>query len=143
MNHPDLLSYFIADHRRCDTTWAELETAADQESSDATAKWTAFKAAMEGNLRREEEVLFPAFESETGMTQGPTTVMRAEHEQMRAIMRQMEMNASTGNWEGIVDHGDTLMMLIQQHNMKEEGMLLPMASQALCESWPAMQKQLS
>lgn len=142
MDHSDLLSFFTDDHRRCDTAWAAVETAADQGAADCADKWRTFKDAMEANLRREEEVLFPAFEAETGMTQGPTMVMRMEHEQMRAVLRQMTMAAETGDWDGLVDHGDTLLMLMQQHNMKEEGMLFPMAHRALAAVWGEMVPKL-
>jgi len=37
----------------------------------------------------EEEVLFPAFETRTGNTMGPTYVMRTEHEQIRALLQVM------------------------------------------------------
>ena len=34
-----------------------------------------------------------------------------------------------------MDIGDTLLMLIQQHNIKEEGMLYPMAENVLAGHW--------
>ncbi len=142
MSHADLQSFFMDDHRRVDTTWADFENAADKGPADCASKWQAFLGAMHGNLKREEEVLFPAFEAETGMSQGPTTVMRMEHAQMRAVMEQMATAAASEDWSGVMDHGDTLMMLIQQHNMKEEGMLFPMAHRALAAQWPTLAEQL-
>ena len=81
-------------------------------------------------------MLFPAFEQATGMNgMGPTAVMRMEHEQMRGVLSQMEQEASRGDYDALSDHGDTLQMLIQQHNVKEEGMLYPMCERTLTPRW--------
>ena len=34
--------------------------------------------------------MFPSFEEVTGMTQGPTMVMRMEHNQMRSILEDLK-----------------------------------------------------
>lgn len=143
MSTQNLETFFIVDHRRCDAAWAALESAADGgDAPTAVAAWREFIDAMQANLRREEEVLFPAFEGETGMTQGPTVVMRMEHEQMRAVLEQMRSAAQLGQWSQVLDYGDTLMMLVQQHNMKEEGVLFPMAGRALHHRWPELLPRL-
>lgn len=143
MGTENLESFFTADHRRCDFAWAALEAAADDgDPHRIVGAWRAFAEAMQDNLRREEEVLFPAFEGETGMQQGPTVVMRMEHEQMRAVLEQMRGAAQLAQWDTVVDYGDTLMMLVQQHNMKEEGVLFPMAGRALHHRWPELLPRL-
>jgi hemerythrin-like domain-containing protein len=43
----------------------------------------------------------------------------------------------------LVDLGDTLLMLIQQHNQKEENMLYPMAEQALASTWTEIREALA
>lgn len=129
-------AFFQADHRRCDGLWSEVERAVDAGGGEAQA-WGAFAEAMERHFRMEEEVLFPRLEERTGMPAGagPTAVMRAEHAQMRGLIAQMGAAAASGDWETLADHGDTLLMLTQQHNVKEEGILYPMADQALGASW--------
>lgn len=47
-----------------------------------------------------------------------------------------------GNRSATQDAGDTLMMVIQQHNVKEEGMLYPMAESALSAEWSALYPRL-
>jgi len=37
----------------------------------------------------EERVMFLEFEQKTGMTQGPTAIMRHEHAQMRNLLAEM------------------------------------------------------
>jgi DUF438 domain-containing protein len=124
-------TFFTADHRRCDELWARLEAAADGDEAAVPGAFAEFDAAMRLHLDLEEQVLFPAFEEATGMRGGPTQVMRMEHAQMRALLDRMAQAAASGDAEAVVDRGDTLMMLIQQHNLKEEGMLYPMTERAL------------
>ena len=107
------------------------------------ATLAAFDAKVRRHLAMEEEVLFPAFEEATGMHgAGPTVVMRMEHQQMRALLDTMGKAAETGNIDDVLGHGDTLLMLIQQHNRKEEGMLYPMADNALGEAWQKVREDL-
>jgi hemerythrin-like domain-containing protein len=140
-----LQRYFTQDHRACDAMWAEVETAAQADDSDgATAAFDRFEAALLRHLDMEEQVIFPAFESATGMMGGgPTYVMRHEHTQMRAVLDQMRGALDDGDLEMLQDQGDTLMMLIQQHNMKEEGMLYPLSERHLQSAWDTITEKLS
>ena len=129
--------FFSTDHRECDAVWAALE-AAGSDVTRQTALWKEFDARMRRHFAMEEEVLFPAIEEATGMRGGPTAVMRHEHEQMRGLLAEMGRRAEAGDFDGVIDQGDTLLMLIQQHNAKEEGVLYPIAERALAASWPAL-----
>jgi len=138
-----LREYFTLDHRNCDSHWSEFETALDAGNEEnALAAWQRFDASLRRHLAREEEIMFPAFEEATGMTGGPTMVMRSEHEQMRGLLTQMGTAAQGGDLREVLDQGDTLHMLIQQHNQKEEGMLYPMAERALAPEWASLRKRL-
>lgn len=136
-----LIAFFTQDHRACDADWAAVEAAA--QAGDAASAWHQFDSALRRHLEMEETVLFPAFEAASGMTQGgPTFVMRAEHQQMRMVLDQMQGAATQQDWDELLDHGDTLLMLIQQHNAKEEAMLYPMAERFLGAQWPALRHKL-
>lgn len=137
-----LVDFFSADHRACDLLWAEVEGAADL--AGAVEAFRRFDAAMRRHLAWEEDTLFPAFEQATGHHGfGPTVIMRGEHDQMRALLDEMDRCAATDDLDGVLAQGDTLMMLIQQHNSKEEGMLYPMAEEALgTRGWEAMEGRL-
>ena len=138
----NLAAFFGADHTACDADWADTEAAVAQGAAAASAAWQHFDGALRNHLAMEEEVLFPAFEARTGMTQGPTTVMRMEHTQMRGLLDQMATLARSGAWQDLLDQGDTLLMIIGQHNAKEEGMLYPMAQDYLAAEWPALRDRL-
>jgi hemerythrin-like domain-containing protein len=134
--------FFTNDHRACDELWAAVEAAA--EAGDATAAQAAFAvfdAAMRRHFDMEEQVLFPALEEATGMTMGPTRMMRMEHEQMRGLLSQMATTASS-DLDALVEQGDTLLMVTQQHNVKEEGIVYPMAAGQLRAQWPDIARRL-
>ena len=135
---------FRQDHRRCDECWAGVEAAVEAgKAEDIAAAWQRFDRAQRRHLELEEEILFPAFEAATGMTQGgPTFVMRSEHQQMRGLLDQMAAAAAAGDHQELVDQGDTLLLLIQQHNQKEENVLYPMAAQALADRWPELRERI-
>lgn len=138
-----LAAFFAGDHARCDQLWTDAENAAESgDPARARAAIEAFAHALEQHLQMEEEVLFPAFEHATGMTSGPTVVMRMEHTQMRGVLRAIDNAVQAGDIDGALDQGDTLLMLIQQHNAKEEGMLYPMAEQALASAWAELEPRV-
>jgi hemerythrin-like domain-containing protein len=143
---PDRLDeYFTQDHRHCDACWADVESAVEAGGSeDIAAAWQRFERAQRLHLQREEEVLFPAFEEAAGMPPGvgPTAVMRSEHEQMRGLLEQMAGAARAGRFQELLDQGDTLLLLVQQHNQKEENVLYPMAAQTLAERWTELRERL-
>lgn len=136
-----LRQFFTEDHRACDDAWARLEELLEGDD-DVQEAWDEYERVMLRHLAWEEEVLFPAFEEATGMTGGPTMVMRMEHDQMRAVIQEMADLLAQGDRKGVLARGDTMLMLVQQHNMKEEGMLYPMAEQALGGRWPELSQRL-
>ena len=139
-----LITFFSDDHRECDALWASVEAAVTAADKAKTASaWPAFSQRLLAHLKMEEDVLFPAFEAATGMRGGPTLVMRGEHTQMRGVLAEMERRVASGDLAGLLYQGDTLLMLIQQHNAKEEGMLYPMAQQALAAQWPSLAAKLA
>ena len=127
-----ILEFLGSDHRACDDLFASAEAAAAQKNWDsARSLFGQFQAAMAHHLAMEEDVLFPAFESRTGMSSGPTQVMRMEHVQMRDLMQEMAKAVAAGNQDSYLGLSETLNMLMQQHNLKEENMLYPMSDRVL------------
>jgi len=123
--------YLTNDHRKCDEVFAQMEAKAGEALSDAKELTAAFVEDMEKHFQMEERVMFLEFETKTGMTQGPTAMMRQEHMQMRGLMSQLIEAIDADNKDKFFGLTETLMILLQQHNMKEEQMLYPMAQQHL------------
>jgi len=135
--------YMNKDHKHCDAAFARAEDMA------AAGDWTGlardggtFLREMERHIGLEEELLFPAFEEKTGMTSGPTETMRTEHEQMRGMFAQMRAAIEAKDAEQYLGNAETLLILLQQHNMKEESMMYPMLDQALGEDARSLLTQL-
>ena len=127
-----ILDFLGSDHRACDDLFASTEAAVAQKNWDgARDLFARFQAAMARHLAMEEDVLFPAFEARTGNSMGPTQVMRMEHAQMRGLLQEMASAVLAGNQNGFLGLSETLNMLMQQHNLKEENMLYPMSDRVL------------
>lgn len=131
-------------HKHCDDLFADAEAAvAAGDWTLARTALTGFHSELETHFRTEEEVLFPAFETATGMTAGPTQMMRYEHAQMRDLLDQMEGAFSQRDQEGFAGAAETLLILMQQHNMKEENILYPMCDRSLSAQAAALGAELS
>lgn len=121
-------SFLTTDHRACDEEFASMENAVASDNwDDANQKFGKFKEDLLHHFAMEEKVMFPAFEDRTGMTQGPTAMMRMEHDQMRQITDQLKADLDSKDKDHFFGVSESLMMLMQQHNMKEEQMLYAMA----------------
>lgn len=125
-------SFMSDDHRHCDDLFAIAEqAAAEGEMVRAQRAFNNFQMAMLRHFIGEEQTLFPAFEQRTGMRMGPTQVMRVEHEQMRELMVAAVDTLAQEDVEGFLGQLETLLVMMQQHNMKEENVLYPMCDQHL------------
>jgi len=128
---PTITDTMASDHRRCDGLFsAAEEQAANGDWAAAADAFSRFQEATEHHFSMEEEVLFPEFEARTGQTMGPTQMMRMEHIQMRQLLADMQQAVQQQDEERYLGLSETLMMIMQQHNMKEERMLYPMTDQA-------------
>ncbi|HEX9812204.1 MAG TPA: hemerythrin domain-containing protein [Burkholderiales bacterium] len=120
------------DHKDCDLLLAETESVvAKAEIATARANFRRFREAMERHMDAEEQILFPAFEARTGERLGPTEVMRREHQMMRDLLAKMDAALTQQQAKQYLGLSETLLVLMQQHNVKEESVLYPMMDQQL------------
>ncbi|MFN3883708.1 MAG: hemerythrin domain-containing protein [Rhodocyclaceae bacterium] len=119
-------------HQHCDDLFVATENAVRAgEWTLAGPSLSSFLNAMETHFAAEEETLFPAFEAASGMSMGPTQVMRHEHAQMRELFKQMREAITDRDAAAYASAADTLLVMMQQHNMKEENILYPMCDRHL------------
>ncbi len=136
-------SHMGGDHHHCDELFAAAEQAVEAEQwPQAESAHQRFIDAMEQHLKAEEELLFPAFEEASGNSMGPTAVMRHEHEQMRALFAQMGQALGEQGAEDYLGASETLLILMQQHNAKEEQILYPMFDRLFAPRAAEMMAQL-
>lgn len=125
-------SFMTDDHRQCDDLFAEAEQAIAKNNLDAASvAFTGFQVAMLAHFDAEEKILFPTFEAKTGMSMGPTQVMRLEHAQMRELLAAAVDALKSANVDDYLGVAETLLIMMQQHNMKEENILYSMCDQHL------------
>lgn len=143
MSTPRFDQFLTADHRACDALLGELRSAA------RAGDWAAARAALASlqhdvlaHFAAEEEILFPAFETRTGMSCGPTRVMRMEHEEARELLQDLADAVADSDADGVRGHGEALLILLQQHNMKEENILYPTALNVAQNDAPALSEQI-
>jgi hemerythrin-like domain-containing protein len=130
-------SFLTADHRACDEEFADLENAVASDNwEDSQEKLNKFITDLLHHFDMEEKVMFPTFEEVTGMKQGPTMIMRMEHDQMRQLLNALQEDLEKKDKRHFFGVSESLMMLIQQHNMKEEQMLYAMADSHLASLVP-------
>lgn len=121
-------AYLAGDHRACDDEygWAESRVVCG-DWPNAVQAFDGFTRHLEHHLSQEEQILFPAIERATGNTMGATAVMRTEHGHMRQLVRSMSQSITDHDADTFFAFADSLRMLMHQHNLKEEGVLYPMA----------------
>ena len=124
--------YMTLEHRSCDDTFASAEgLVADGKWAEVEQAYMDFANEALLHFKKEEEILFPAFEAQTGSTQGPTQVMRFEHEQVRGLIGKMAEAIETKDRDAYLSLSESAMILLQQHNMKEEQMLYAMCDRVI------------
>jgi hemerythrin-like domain-containing protein len=127
-----LSNYMKNDHQSCDEEFANMENVvADGDWKKASEVFESFASNLDHHFRIEEEVMFPAFEVRGAGHCNPTPVMIMEHTQMRNVLKQMREDIVKKDKDHFFGLSETLMMTIQQHNMKEEQMMYPMVDESL------------
>jgi hemerythrin-like domain-containing protein len=127
-----ILEFMRDDHRSCDHVYADAESALlAKESEKGAVLFEQFAKATLHHFDMEEKELFLAFEKRTGMMGGPTQMMRYEHQQLRSLIESMRLALAENRINDFFGIGESMMIMLQQHNMKEEQMLYPMIDRAL------------
>jgi len=134
-----ITDFMSADHRSCDRLLVAVEQAlADGDWELAQAAFERFRDGMLNHFSAEESVLFPRFEQSTGIYRGPTQVMRAEHLQMRQLLSAAAAALAARDTDDYSGNAETLLIMMQQHNVKEENVLYPMCDQHLAAQMPML-----
>jgi hemerythrin-like domain-containing protein len=121
-----------SDHKSCDESFADFENAVVKNDMEtAKTALTKMLKEFEEHFNMEEKVLFPTFEAKSGMSCGPTEVMRREHEQLRFNFGMLQKALEGGNKSQLLGLCESFNMLTQQHNSKEEQILYSMCDSVL------------
>lgn len=134
---------FMADsHKACDNDFARAEEAVLNVAWAAAAQaFRRFHEAMVLHFRMEEEILFPTLQSAGGPA-GPVQIMLMEHAQMQDLFGQMADALTKQDAQGYGGISETLLIVMQQHNHKEEQILYPIADHILAAQREALLGQM-
>ena len=125
-------SYMATHHAFCDELFTNVENlAAQSDWEQLQSVFNEFTAETERHFLREEKILFPRLENVMGSADGPTQVMRLEHEQIRLLTENLKVMIENKDRESILGEAETLLIMMQQHNAKEEQILYPMMDRTL------------
>ncbi|UJF17864.1 hemerythrin domain-containing protein [Vibrio sp. SS-MA-C1-2] len=127
-----IYSVLTQHHNQCDSILELTKSAINHDKwQEADNHWKNFQRELNCHIEQEEDVLFPAFEEKTGMTQGPTMVMRMEHVEIKQLMTNVQSAINSENSNDGLNALISLVEILVQHNMKEEQILYPMSDSHL------------
>jgi len=126
------ITEFMSDlHNACDEAFVIAEQAALSSNwNTAETAFNNFRSDINKHIRMEKMELFPAIASSGGPT-GPIQMMCMEHDQMFLLIEQMANALVQHDAQEYGGLSETLLILMQQHNLKEEQILYPIADQLL------------
>lgn len=137
-----IIAFMSADHQACDNKFALAERAAYANNwQEAVSAFNEFRENMARHFLREEELLFPALLT-AGGPGGPVKVMEMEHAQMNSLLENMAAFVANKDAKGYGGLSETLLILMQQHNLKEEQILYPIAERLLASDWDTLHSRM-
>jgi iron-sulfur cluster repair protein YtfE (RIC family) len=135
--------WMTEDHRRCEVLFTEAEQAVTgKDWRLALDRYHLFRQALEGHLQGEEGVLFPALTARHLPSHGPVHVMESEHLELRDLLTALGDAIRDHDAAGCTGISETLLLMMSQHDLKEEEILYPMADQVLAKEAPQVLKSL-
>jgi len=138
-----IASYLTEDHRRCDHLLSACEAAFAAGAWGAADSTTAdLRDAMLRHFSLEEDLLFPEVERASPAAAAPTRIMRMEHRQMCQLVDDLQAAVRARDRDTCLGNLETLHLVSQQHNAKEEGILYPLADGVLSGSAAALLKRM-
>ena len=120
-----ITAFYEQDHDRLDELFKTFQQLKRSDFPKAKEAFKEFKFGLQRHIVWEEDILFPLWEKETGITEGgATSVMRTEHRQIGQHLEAIHQKVVAQNSDSDQDE-QALLNLLGSHNMKEERVLYP------------------
>lgn len=124
---------FQRDHQQLDRLFRAFQELKRGDFARAKENFVEFKFGLQRHIVWEEDVLFPLWERETGMSEGgPTDVMRREHRVIGDWLEAIHQKVRIGEPDSDEEE-QALFAVLSAHNKKEEGILYPAIDSLLSE----------
>jgi len=121
-----ILEFMSEDHDRLDNKIKMYSTEKLVNVERAEGIFILFKSELERHIIWEEDILFPIFESKTGIKDGgPTSVMKMEHIQIKNHLQEIKRKLHAKNIQDPCKEEVALFKVLESHNQKEENILYP------------------
>ena len=130
MGEESVKVYFEEDHDRLERLFKGFQDLKRTDFPKAKECFKEFRSGLQRHIIWEEEILFPLFEEKTGMSLGPTQVMRAEHRQIRDHLEAIHKKVHEAD-PGSDPEEASLLATLSAHNRKEEMILYPAIDQSI------------
>jgi len=118
-------AFFEQDHDRLDEFFKTFQQLKRSDFAKAKEAFKEFKVGLQRHIVWEEDLLFPLWEKETGISEGgATSVMRAEHRQIGQHLEAIHQKVIDQSPDSDQEE-EALLNLLGSHNMKEERVLYP------------------
>jgi regulator of cell morphogenesis and NO signaling len=128
-----IIEFMSKDHDRLDGIFSAFQKTKAENQREAKTLFSQFESGLRRHIVWEEEILFPAFEEQTGMkNMGPTAVMRMEHIKIKELLDQIGQKLQENNIQ-TEDSEESLIGVLTSHNDKEEKILYPWIDRSLGE----------
>jgi iron-sulfur cluster repair protein YtfE (RIC family) len=120
-----ITEFYEQDHDRLDELFKTFQRLKQSDFAKAKEAFEEFKFGLQRHIVWEEDVLFPLWEKETGISEGgATSVMRTEHRQIGQQLEAIHQKVADQNPDSDQEE-QALLNLLGSHNMKEERVLYP------------------
>jgi regulator of cell morphogenesis and NO signaling len=120
-----IMEFMGKDHDRLDRILGAFQKTKAESLERAKTLFSEFESGLRRHIVWEEEILFPAFEEQTGMkNMGPTAVMRMEHYEIKEFLDQIRQKLQKADIQTESAEKD-LIGVLTSHNQKEEKILYP------------------
>lgn len=129
-----ILAVFTEDHERLLALLDELlDVAPDESPSVVFEQLDRFCRSSRLHMAVEDQAVFPRFEEKTGLrTEGPTALLRREHQQIEARLTSIETAFKHVETVGeTLDQVRALRALFEDHRRREEEILFPACDRLL------------
>lgn len=118
--------FMSKDHRDCDELYILSEENITKDIESAKENFLKFYEATNNHFSMEEMVLFPMMANcleDSGIIRS----LEMEHESVRELLSKALKALEAKNIDQFLSIGETMMMLLSQHNIKEEQGLYALA----------------
>ncbi|MFT3835852.1 MAG: hemerythrin domain-containing protein [Myxococcaceae bacterium] len=128
LQHRNVSTFLEADHRRLDTILQQADHLLGQDEHQEASGWLSqLSAGLGWHINVQETVLFPMM-ARAGGLEGPLSLMRDEHREIRRLIQDCERHVARGRGGAAGQTLSQLALALEAHRRKEE-LIYPLADQ--------------